>query len=67
VNTGTKINIQIKLFIHFLTMDKEQHSAMRNLTRIFFVYTSYVYLRNFNSWIPKSATIFVNYSLCFIM
>ena len=33
--------------MHFLTMDKEQHSTMRNVQRIFFVYTSSLYFSNF--------------------
>jgi len=61
------IIIQIKHYMHFPPLDKEQHSTLRNVTRILFVYTSTVYLRNFNSWIPKSAKNFVNYTSCFIM
>ena len=49
VNTGTKIIVQIKHYMHFLTLGKEQHSAMRKVTRKLFPYTSSVYLRNCNS------------------
>ena len=67
VNIETIIIIQIKRYMHFLSLDKGQHSTSRNVTRILFVYTSSVYFRNFNSWILKSATIFVKYTSCFIM
>ena len=67
MNIRTIIIIQIKLYIQFLKLDKEQHRSLRNVTRILFVYTSSVYLRNFNSWILKPETIFVSYTLYFIM
>jgi len=67
LNIETIVIIQIKHYMHFLTLDKRQHSTLRNVTRILFVYTSTVYLRNFNSWILNSATIFVNYTSCIIM
>jgi len=37
VKIGIKIMIQINLYMHFLTIDKEQHSEMKNVQRIFFV------------------------------
>jgi len=39
--------IKINLYMHFLTTDEEQHSAIRNDQRILSVYTSSVYFRNF--------------------
>jgi len=67
VNIETIIIIQIKHYMHFLTLVKEQHSTLRNVTRTLFVYTFSVYFWNFNSWIPKFATIFVKYTSCFNM
>ena len=59
--------IQINLYMHFLTLDEEQHSTMKNVPRIIFVYVSSVYFCNFIYWILKCATIFVNYTVYFIV
>jgi len=47
VKFSTKIMIQINLYMHFLTLVEEKHSTVRNVHRLFFVYKSSVYLRNF--------------------
>ena len=63
VKIGTKIMIQINLYMHFLTLDEEQHSKMRNVPRKLFVYASCAYFRNFIYWVLKWVTICVNYIL----
>jgi hypothetical protein len=59
--------IQINLYMHFLTLDEEQHSTMRNVQRILFVYMCSVYFCNFIYWLLKCEKIFVSYTLYFIM
>jgi len=49
--------------MHFLTLDEIQQSTKMSVQRILFVYTSSVYFRNFIYWVPKCATVYVNYSL----
>jgi hypothetical protein len=39
--------IEINLYMHFLTIDEEQYSAIRDNQRIFSVYMSSVYFGNF--------------------
>jgi len=39
--------IKINLYVHFVTIDEEQHKAIWNVQRILSVYTSSVYFRNF--------------------
>jgi hypothetical protein len=58
--------IQINLYIQDLTLDEEQHSTMRNVPRMLFVYTSYVSFCNFIFCGFKFVMIFVSYNLYFI-
>jgi hypothetical protein len=67
VKISTKRMIKIKIYRHFLTLGKEQHSTFGNLQEILFVYTSSVYFLDFIYWVLKCATIFVNYTLYIIM
>jgi hypothetical protein len=63
VKIWTEIMIQIKLYMHFLTLDEEQHSKMRNVARKIFVYAFSAYFRKFIFWVLKWVTIYVNYIL----
>ena len=63
----SNIMIQINLHRHFLTLDEEQHSTMRNSQRMLFVYTSSVSFQNFIYWVLNYLTIFVSYTSYFIM
>jgi len=47
VKIGTEIMIQINLYMHFLTLEEEQHSTMRNVPRKLSAFTSSAYFRNF--------------------
>ena len=60
---GSKIMVQINLYMHFLTLDEEQHSKMRNVPRKLFVYVSCAYFPNFIYWVLKWVTICVYYIL----
>jgi len=66
VKNGTKIMIQINIYMHFLTQDEDQHSKMRNVPRMWFVYMSSVYFCNLIYFLLKLPKIFVNYTLYFI-
>jgi hypothetical protein len=69
VKIVTTIMIQItgNPYIQYLTLDKEQHSTMRNVPRILFVYTSYVSFCNLILILIKICDNFCNYNLYFIM
>ena len=67
VKIGTIIMIQINLYMHFLTLNEEQHSTTRNIPRILFVYIYSMYFSNFIYWVLKYATIIVNNTSYFIM
>ena len=67
MKTGTEIMIQINLYMHFLTLDEEQHSTVKNVPRKLFVYASSVYFRNFIYWLLKWPTIIVSCNLYLIM
>jgi len=47
VKISAKIIIQINLYMHFLTLDEEQPSTIRDVQKKTSVYTSSVCFRNF--------------------
>jgi len=47
VKIGIKLIIQINLYMHFVTLEEEQHTIKRNVPRILFVYMSSVYFSTF--------------------
>ena len=67
VKIGTEIMIQSNLYMHFLTLDEEQHSTMRNVPRKLFVYTSSEYSLNSIYWVLKWTKIYVNYTLYILL
>jgi hypothetical protein len=59
---SSKIVIKINIFMHLLSLGKEQHWTMRSVERIFFVHTSSVYFCHFIYWLLKCEKIFISYA-----